>query len=217
MRSVKRSPVRINLTMESVARKDSAPVSVLEFKLYVLLQSATSKLNSQPGNQRLGIIVRKVLVLACECMAEPEFIDDFAELCSLAPVAGAPIRHHVFVCSGKSCSAVGSAEVIEAFESQLKLRGILFGKAAKGKNPHGSVVLTECASVGFCAIGAAVMVYPDGIWYAQVHAADVTEIIEEHLLGGRVVRRLALLKLPAEGVVEESKTEGGQTEGNWEA
>src|SRR5229473_6440740 len=126
-------------------------------------------------------------------MAEPEFIDDPAELCALAPVAAAPIRHHVFVCSGKSCSAVGSAEVIEAFERQLKERGILFGKAAKGKNPNGSVVLTECASVGFCAIGAAVMVYPDGIWYAQVHPADVSEIVEEHIVNGRTVERLALL------------------------
>jgi (2Fe-2S) ferredoxin len=156
-------------------------------------------------------------VLACECMAEPEFIDDPAELCAQAPVTTAPIRHHVFVCSGKSCSAVGSAEVIEAFERELKELGILFGKEAKGKNPKGSIVVTECASVGFCAIGAAVMVYPDGVWYAQVRAADVPEIIEEHLLGGRVVRRLALLELPAVGVVEDSKTEGGQTEGNWEA
>src|SRR6266853_720235 len=150
-------------------------------------------------------------------MAQPEFIDDPEALCDLAPVAAAPIRHHVFVCSGKSCSAVGSAEVIEAFERQLKERGILFGKAAKGKNPNGSVVLTECASVGFCAIGAAVMVYPDGIWYAQVRAADVPEIIEEHLLGGRTVRRLVLLELPAVVVAEKSKTEGGKTEGNWEA
>jgi (2Fe-2S) ferredoxin len=118
----------------------------------------------------------------------------------------------VFVCSGKSCSAVGSAEVIEAFELQLKERGILFGRVAKGKNPNGSVVLTECASVGFCAIGAAVMVYPDGVWYAQVRAADVPEIIEDHLLGGRVVRRLALLQLPAPGRIKESKTEA-----NWEA
>jgi (2Fe-2S) ferredoxin len=150
-------------------------------------------------------------------MAAPEFIEDLAELCDLAPVATAPIRHHVFVCSGKSCSAVGSAEVIEAFERQMKERGILFGKAAKGKNPSGSIILTECASVGFCAIGAAVMVYPDGVWYAQVRAADVPEIIEEHLLGGRVVRRLALLELPAAGAAEKSKTEAGKTEGNWEA
>jgi NADH-quinone oxidoreductase subunit F/NADP-reducing hydrogenase subunit HndC len=92
---------------------------------------------------------------------------------------------------------VGSEEVKDAFERELKARGLLFGKAKKGKNPQGSIVLTECASVGFCAVGAAVMVYPDGIWYAQVRASDVAEIVAEHLVGGRVVERLALLKLPA--------------------
>jgi (2Fe-2S) ferredoxin len=137
-------------------------------------------------------------------MAEPRFVEDPDQLRTLAPVATAPIRHHVFVCTGKSCSAVGSAEVRDAFESQLKERGILFGKEAKGKNPKGSILVTECASVGFCAIGAAVMVYPDGVWYAQVRASDVPEIIEEHLMNGRVVTRLALMKLPAEGTVEQS-------------
>jgi (2Fe-2S) ferredoxin len=146
-------------------------------------------------------------------MAEPKFIEDVDELCELAPVSTAPIRHHVFVCTGKSCSAVGSAEVREAFERELKARGILFGKEAKGKNPKGSIVVTECASVGFCAIGAAVMVYPDGVWYAQVRVADVPEIIESHLLRGRVVERLALLKVPAEGFSAESAT----SDANWEA
>lgn len=78
---------------------------------------------------------------------------------------------------------------------------MLFGKEKKGKNPKRSVVLTECASVGFCAIGAAVMVYPDGIWYAQVRADDVLEIVEQHIIGGRVVERLALLKIPSQGKV----------------
>jgi (2Fe-2S) ferredoxin len=145
-------------------------------------------------------------------MPEPDFIEDVDELRALAPVATAPIRHHVFVCTGKSCSAVGSAEVKEAFERELKARGILFGKEAKGKNPKGSIVVTECASVGFCAIGAAVMVYPDGVWYAQVRAGDVPEIIESHLLNGRVVERLALLKLPADGLAEQSSTNT-----DWEA
>jgi (2Fe-2S) ferredoxin len=139
-------------------------------------------------------------------MAKSEFIENPEELCALAPVTLAPIRHHVFVCSGKSCSAAGSAEVIEAFESQLKSFGILFGREAKGKNPQGSVILTECASVGFCAIGAAVMIYPDGVWYAQVRAADVPEIIEEHLLKGRKVERLALLQLPSDGQTAPSGT-----------
>jgi (2Fe-2S) ferredoxin len=101
------------------------------------------------------------------------------------------------VCGGKSCTAAGSAEVKEAFRRELTERNLLFGKAAKGKNPQGSIVLTDCSSVGFCAVGTAVLVYPDGVWYAQVRAADVPEIVAEHLIGGRVVDRLALLRLPA--------------------
>ncbi len=146
-------------------------------------------------------------------MADIPFIEDSEKLRALAPVATAPIRYHVFVCTGKSCSAVGSAEVKSAFERQLTERGLLMGKAAKGKNPKGSIVLTECESVGFCAIGAAVMVYPDGIWYAQVRAADVPEIIEEHLINGRVVERLALLRVPVTAPGEGS---GSSDEGAWE-
>ena len=125
-----------------------------------------------------------------------DLIEDRERLVELAPVAAADIQYHVFVCTGKSCSAVGSAEVKEAFERELKARGLQYGKEKKGRNPHGSVVLTECGSVGFCAIGAAVMVYPDGVWYAQVRAADVPEIVEEHIVNGRPVQRLALLKVP---------------------
>ena len=144
---------------------------------------------------------------------EKSHVEDCDQLRALAPVATAPIRHHVFVCTGKSCSARDSAEVRDAFEQELKSRGILFGREAKGKNPHGSIVLTECASVGFCAIGPAVMVYPDGVWYAQVLAEDVPEIIEEHLLNGRVVSRLALMKITAEGVQEPAR----QVNSEWEA
>lgn len=147
-------------------------------------------------------------------MAEPTLIDDPEELCSLAPVTSAPIRCHIFVCNGKSCSSVGSAEVKEAFERELKARNILFGNEKKGKNPQGSVLLTDCSSVGFCAIGAAVLVYPEGIWYAQVRAADVPEIIEQHIMNGRAVERLALMKVPA----GSSPPPAGATgKGDWEA
>jgi (2Fe-2S) ferredoxin len=147
-------------------------------------------------------------------MAELPFITDTDKLESLAPVMTAPIRHHVFVCTGKSCSAVDSAEVKAAFDRELLARGILFGKEKIGKNPKGSVVVTECASVGFCAIGAAVMIYPDGIWYGQVRAADVPELVEEHLLNGRVVERLALLKVPSAG---KEKTAEEPAAARWEA
>jgi (2Fe-2S) ferredoxin len=145
-------------------------------------------------------------------MAAPEFIENVEQLRALAPVVTAPIRHHVFVCTGKSCSARDSAEVLTAFEGELKQRGLLFGREAKGKNPRGSIVVTECASVGFCSIGPAVMVYPDGVWYAQVRSSDVAEIIDEHLVNGRVVARLALMKIPADGVAQTSRMNN-----EWEA
>jgi (2Fe-2S) ferredoxin len=131
-------------------------------------------------------------------LAEPRFIDDCDRLIELAPIAAASIRHHVFVCTGKSCSAVESAQVRDAFERELKARELQYGKISKGCNPNGTVVLTECGSVGFCAIGAAVMVYPDGVWYAQVRATDVAEIVEEHIVNGRPVERLALMTVAAE-------------------
>jgi len=143
---------------------------------------------------------------------KPSFIEDRDELRSLAPVATAPIRHHVFVCTGKSCSARDSAEVLEAFERDLTERGLLFGREAKGKNPRGSIIVTSCASVGFCSIGPAVMIYPDGVWYAQVRSEDVREIIDEHLLGGNVVNRLALMRVPAAGCSPSS-----QSRDDWEA
>ena len=146
-------------------------------------------------------------------MADLNPIDDCERIADLAPVTTAPIRHHVFVCTGKSCSAVESAAVKTAFERELLARGMLFGKEKKGKNPKGSVVLTECSSVGFCAIGAAVMVYPDGIWYAQVRVSDVPEIVQEHIVNGRAVERLALLRVPSEGTT----TESGNDPVNWEA
>ena len=146
-------------------------------------------------------------------MAE-RIIENREELRALAPVAAAPITHHIFVCTGKSCSARASADVRDAFEQELKARGVLFGKAAKGKNPHGKMVLTECASVGFCAIGPAVMIYPDGVWYAQVQVADVIEIIESHLLNGRVVERLALMKVPS---TVDNVDDNAKRQADWEA
>lgn len=128
-------------------------------------------------------------------MSKKKIIEDREELCDLAPVMNAPLKHHVFVCKGSSCTKVGSEDVKEAFEKELRSRNMLQGKEKKGKNPMGSVVLTDCGSVGLCAIGTAVLVYPEGIWYGQVRDKDVTEIVEEHLINGRVVERLALFKV----------------------
>lgn len=128
-------------------------------------------------------------------MAKKKFIEDRAQLEKLAPVAKAPIKRHVFVCNGKSCTGVGSAEVKAAFEEELQKRNLRYGKESKGRNPNGEIVLTDCGSVGFCSIGTAVLVYPEGVWYAQVRAEDVLEIVEEHLEKGIIVERLALKEM----------------------
>jgi len=128
-------------------------------------------------------------------MSKPKFIEETDQLEKLAPVMKAPIKRHVFVCNGKSCSQVGSAEVKAEFERILQSKGLRQGKESKGRNPDGEVVLTDCSSVGFCSIGTAVLVYPDGVWYGQVTADDVPEIIEQHIVNGNVVKRLALIEL----------------------
>ena len=131
-------------------------------------------------------------------MSNKKFIDDREKLEKLAPVLLAPIKRHVFVCNGKSCLAVGSVEVKEAFTKELESRNLRQGKESKGRNPLGEIVLTDCGSVGFCSIGPCVLVYPEGVWYAQVDAEDVPEIVIEHLEKGNVVERLALKELRIE-------------------
>jgi (2Fe-2S) ferredoxin len=129
-------------------------------------------------------------------MAKPKYITDRDELEKLAPMLKAPIKRQVFVCNGKSCSQVGAAEVKAEFERILESKGIRQGKESKGRNPMGSILLNDCGSIGFCSIGVAVMIHPDGVLYGQVQAEDVAEIVEEHLEKGNVVKRLALMKLP---------------------
>ncbi len=128
-------------------------------------------------------------------MSESKFIKDRQQIEKLAPVVTAPIKRQVFVCNGKSCSKAGSAKVKAAFEKQLEEKNMRWGKESKGRNPNGEIVLTDCSSVGLCTIGAAVLVYPEGVWYAQVRATDVPEIIERHLIGGKVVERLTVIEI----------------------
>jgi len=156
-------------------------------------------------NERQALIIAEAKEFRCQSrfvrgtikrVAKRKIINDRKELEKLAPVMKAPIKRHVFVCTGKSCSKVGGSEVKAEFERILETKGIRQGKESKGRNPMGEIVLTECGSVGFCSIGVAVLVYPEGIWYGQVQPEDVPEIIEEHLENDRVVERLALIEVP---------------------
>ena len=88
-------------------------------------------------------------------------------------------RSHVLVCGGTGCTSSHSNEIIEKLESEL---------AAKGLQDEIKVIKTGC--FGLCALGPIMIVYPEGCFYSEVKVEDVPEIVEEHLLKGRMVTRL---------------------------
>ena len=89
------------------------------------------------------------------------------------------IRAHVLICGGTGCTSSGSKSIQAAFEENL---------AKQGLTDEIKIVQTGC--FGLCAMGPVVIVHPDGTFYSRVEPTDVAEIVEEHLLKGRVVTRL---------------------------
>ncbi len=98
-------------------------------------------------------------------------------------------RSHVLVCGGTGCTSSHSGELIEALEKNIK---------EKGLEEEIKVVRTGC--FGLCALGPIMIVYPEGCFYSEVKVEDIPEIVEEHLLKGRIVKRL----LYQETVTEEA-------------
>jgi NADH:ubiquinone oxidoreductase subunit F (NADH-binding)/(2Fe-2S) ferredoxin len=88
-------------------------------------------------------------------------------------------RSYVLVCGGTGCTSSGSIKIMEELKSEIKRVGL---------QDEVNVVETGCH--GLCALGPIVVVYPEGTFYSMVKAEDVTEIVEEHLLKGRPVKRL---------------------------
>jgi NADH-quinone oxidoreductase subunit F len=88
-------------------------------------------------------------------------------------------RANVLVCGGTGCTASGSLAVRQAMAEELARRGLT-----------DEVRLVETGCRGFCAMGPVMIIYPEGIFYCQVTAADVPTIVEETLVKGRVVQRL---------------------------
>ncbi|HIT53653.1 MAG TPA: NADH-quinone oxidoreductase subunit NuoF [Candidatus Fimivicinus intestinavium] len=88
-------------------------------------------------------------------------------------------RSHVLVCGGTGCTSANAPAIIKALEEQI---------AEKGLSEEIKVVQTGCH--GLCALGPIMIVYPEGCFYSEVKVEDVPEIVEEHLLKGRIVKRL---------------------------
>ena len=88
-------------------------------------------------------------------------------------------RSHVLICGGTGCTSSGSAALREKLAAELK---------EKGLEEEIKIVQTGC--FGLCALGPIMIVYPEGTFYSRVTPEDIPEIVEEHLLKGRIVERL---------------------------
>ena len=88
-------------------------------------------------------------------------------------------RSTILCCGGTGCHSNNSGEIIKEFKAQI---------AQKGLDKDVEVVETGCH--GLCAVGPIVIVYPEGAFYSNVKVEDVSEIVDEHIIKGRLVQRL---------------------------
>ncbi len=100
-------------------------------------------------------------------------------------------RSHVLVCGGTGCTSSHSGELIDALNANIK---------EKGLEEEIQVVRTGC--FGLCALGPIMIVYPEGCFYSEVKVEDIPEIVEEHLLKGRIVKRLLYSETVTEDAVK---------------
>jgi len=98
-------------------------------------------------------------------------------------------QRHLFFCvnqrdDGTACCADKGARALRDYAKQKLKQAGLHGPG------HMRVNMAGC--MGRCDEGPILVVYPEGIWYTYIDEHDIDEIIDEHLLAGRVVKRLRI-------------------------
>ncbi len=96
---------------------------------------------------------------------------------------------HIFICTNQrdgshprgSCDASGTGELLKLFKSAVASRGL-----------KSRVRANKAGCMDQCEHGPTVAVYPEAVWYGGVTPADINEIMDEHIIGGRPVKRLML-------------------------
>ena len=88
-------------------------------------------------------------------------------------------RSHLLICGGTGCQASGSLGVKNALLEEIVKR-----KLAE------EIKVVETGCNGFCALGPIMVVYPEGVIYINLKPADIPELVEEHLIKGRIVEKL---------------------------
>jgi len=111
--------------------------------------------------------------------------------------------HHVFVCCNRReeghsrgcCDPDGSGVLRAAFKAEIERRGL-----------KPLVRANQAGCLDQCELGPTVVIYPQAIWYGRVTLADVPRIVEETIVGGRVIDEL---RIPSDML----NTKGGKLTG----
>ena len=90
-----------------------------------------------------------------------------------------PLKKHVLVCGNVDCAERGSLALIDELRRLIKQAGIAV-----------DVRVTRTGCMGRCGEGPTMVVYPDGVWYRGVGATDAPSLVDDHLVGDRIVARL---------------------------
>lgn len=95
---------------------------------------------------------------------------------------------HILVCHGTGCTSSKSPKIIENFRNILKEKNI----------ENVKVIQTGC--FGLCAKGPIVIIRPEDVFYAHVKPEDCEEIINTHIVEGKIVERLLCQDIDARTV-----------------
>jgi (2Fe-2S) ferredoxin len=98
-------------------------------------------------------------------------------------------NHHVFFCCNQRdgdracCNNHGAQELRDYAKKRVKELGL---------SGPGKARINQAGCLDRCEEGPVIVVYPEAVWYTYVDRDDIDEIIDEHLLHGRVVERLRI-------------------------